>query len=272
MNETDAFDDQEYRESFGDFLKRHREASGKSVEDVSRVTRIPKRFLAAFEDNDLARFPEDAFSRGFLRSYSVEVGLDVDEVLSRYDRFRRSLMPTQIKEIKKTSQFAELGSESGMPFRWTAQLSWGLVGIVLLVGLGAGISFLLSRNQEESKPVSEEVQALNNEAIETESGNAVVAPVVQAPKTLSTPVAPMTLSLTAKKKALIQVRLDEHPLVDVSFEVGESKTFNVFKEVEVKSLEKSAFQILYDGKAVETGSPSLKLVNRNLFTKPPKTP
>ena len=264
--ENEEFQEMEFRESFGDFLRRHREASGKTIDSVSRTTRIPKRYLQAFEESDSARFPEEAFTRGFLRAYALEIGIEVEETMARYERFKRSLMPTQIKEVRQPRAQSPLG-DLGV----AANISWkvpavGLGVFVIIVALTVAVFFKRSQpsNRAAAAKVVEEVKP---EEKPIEKAAEADAPAEVAPSVpLPTPVAPSTLVIKAKKKGTVSIRLDDHPVQEISLEADETKTFNVFREVEMKGPDRRTFEFLYNGKPLEVSGPSLKLFNRNLFT------
>lgn len=279
--ENEESEEMEYRESFGDFLRRHREASGKTLDAIARTTRIPKRYLQAFEENDSARLPEEAFSRGFLRVYAMEVGLDIEETISRYERFQRSLMPTQIKEVRpsRSKGFADLGSASPQMQAIRLKGLVVLLSIVLVGGLTAWIG-MRQGSRSASKPATPVAQApaVVQNSTPTPAPEASAAategstPKVQAPSVvtsstpMATPVAPSSLTIKAVKKASVSLRLDDHPAQDLSLEAGDSKNFNVFREVELKGVERSTVQIQYNGRPLEISGPSMKLFNRNLYT------
>jgi cytoskeleton protein RodZ len=69
---------------FGGMLKAAREKRGVSLRHVSTATKIPVAALEALERNDISRLPGGLFSRAFVRSYAVEVGLDADQTIERF--------------------------------------------------------------------------------------------------------------------------------------------------------------------------------------------
>ena len=71
---------------FGTHLKRAREASGLSLEKMSELTRVRPALLAALEADRFNELPEKVFSRGFVRSYSLTVGLEEKETLESFER------------------------------------------------------------------------------------------------------------------------------------------------------------------------------------------
>jgi cytoskeletal protein RodZ len=271
--EADGFGDYDLQESFGDFLKKHREASGKSLDSVARSTRIPKRYLQAFEENNSAQFPEETFTRGFLRSYAIEIGLDVEEVLARYDRLKRAMMPTQIKEMKKPGQAIVLG-DTQASLKMLSQ--WGprfgliaviVVGLFLVIG---GWRFLSQSSSQSEDQVAESTE-VPPPATEVAPVDATPAEITtQSSEKLVTPAPPSALVVTALKATSLSVRLDDHPTQEMSLEEGQSQTFQVMKEVELRSADRRALQFSYNGKPLEVSGPVIKLFNPYLFS--PKNP
>ena len=68
----------------GGDLRRARIARKKSIEDISRATKINSLFVRAIESDAFDQLPGGLFTRGFLRAYAREVGLDPDEIVARY--------------------------------------------------------------------------------------------------------------------------------------------------------------------------------------------
>lgn len=63
---------------FGRRLREARERRGLTVRQIAETTKISAVAIEALERNDLSRLPGGIFSRGFVRSYAIEVGLDAD--------------------------------------------------------------------------------------------------------------------------------------------------------------------------------------------------
>lgn len=70
-------------EHIGAYLKDSRTEKDLSREDISRLTKIPLKFVTALEDEDFASLPQEVYIRGFIRTYCKEVGVTPDPVLSR---------------------------------------------------------------------------------------------------------------------------------------------------------------------------------------------
>ena len=66
---------------FGVKMRLRREARGVSLRQIADVTRISVSVLEALERNDISRLPGGIFSRAFVRSYAIEVGLDPEQTV-----------------------------------------------------------------------------------------------------------------------------------------------------------------------------------------------
>ena len=71
--------------SFGEELRREREIRGISLKEIADATKISKRFLEAIERNDHRTLPAPVFTRGFVREYARYLGLNIEEMVNRYN-------------------------------------------------------------------------------------------------------------------------------------------------------------------------------------------
>lgn len=69
---------------FGDRLREARERRGLSLRQIANATKISMITLEALERNDIARLPGGIFSRGVVRSYALEVGLDPESTIEEF--------------------------------------------------------------------------------------------------------------------------------------------------------------------------------------------
>lgn len=65
----------------GETLQRARQSKGITIEDAERVTRIPRKYIEALENENYGILPAPVYARGFLRSYAGYLGLDPQELL-----------------------------------------------------------------------------------------------------------------------------------------------------------------------------------------------
>ena len=69
---------------FGSRMKRMREERGVTLRQIADATKISKAFLEALERNDISRLPGGIFSRAFVRSYAIEIGLDPEQTVREF--------------------------------------------------------------------------------------------------------------------------------------------------------------------------------------------
>src|SRR5713226_1742901 len=70
--------------SFGGKLRDARERRGISLRQIANATKISVAALEALERNDVSRLPGGIFSRAFVRSYAIEVGLDPEATIQEF--------------------------------------------------------------------------------------------------------------------------------------------------------------------------------------------
>src|ERR1700674_5761227 len=69
---------------FGGTLREARERRGVSLRQIANATKISVAALEALERNDISRLPGGIFSRAFVRSYAIEVGLEPEETIREF--------------------------------------------------------------------------------------------------------------------------------------------------------------------------------------------
>jgi cytoskeleton protein RodZ len=121
-------------DDFGGKLRQARERRGISLRQIASSTKIAAAALDALEKNDISKLPGGIFSRAFVRSYAVEVGLDPDETVREFlDRFNRDApaaagtVPAAIPEEEK--QFEQRQRQA------VSALAVGAALLLVLIGL-----------------------------------------------------------------------------------------------------------------------------------------
>ncbi len=72
--------------TIGDRLKQMRLEKGLTLEQVSDVIKIRKRYLQAIETSDYDVFASTVYTKGFLKNYAVFLGIDADRAVALYRR------------------------------------------------------------------------------------------------------------------------------------------------------------------------------------------
>jgi cytoskeletal protein RodZ len=121
-------------DDFGGKLRQARERRGISLRQVSSNTKIAAAALEALERNDISKLPGGIFSRAFVRSYAVEVGLDPDETVQEFlDRFNQDAPPTAESVAASVPQ-AEVEFESRR-VRAARTLTIGAIAIPVVIAI-----------------------------------------------------------------------------------------------------------------------------------------
>jgi len=69
----------------GALLRAKRDELGRTLAEVESTTHIRQKYLVALEDENFSVFSDAVRARGFLRVYARYLGLDVPDLLSRFD-------------------------------------------------------------------------------------------------------------------------------------------------------------------------------------------
>ncbi len=134
----------------GKVFRERREASGKSLEEISRELRVSRRYLQGIEAGDYSGWPPKVFSAGFIRAYASYLGLDPEPALSEYYRYlqeRKEPEPQQIVQPQWVERERRKGSRRNVWLSATAA--------VLL--LGVFLSWLSGRIAPRVPPGTEPV-------------------------------------------------------------------------------------------------------------------
>ncbi len=147
-----------------------REATGKSLRDISKASRIRMLYLEAIEKEEYSLLPEPIYAETFIRTYAREIGVREEAILSRYKNFLQRTSPPEQKVDKERNS-------------WLPKDSWkidmGKVRVYLrvfgwiasvLVAVGFLVSFFIAYTDEPTKPeiVKAPVETAPTPAAETQ--------------------------------------------------------------------------------------------------------
>jgi len=128
---------------FGVKLRDARERRGLSLRALAHATKISVAVLEALERDDISRLPGGIFSRAFVRSYAVEVGLDPDATIHDFiAQFPNSSVTTGHSTRDSVEDGVSVDSDRRMAgtFLWLLGLSIPIAGALLYYGAaGRGI-------------------------------------------------------------------------------------------------------------------------------------
>lgn len=100
----------------GETLRGTRLFKGLSLDEISKKTKINKKYLEALENEVVDIFPGEVYLRGFLRNYASFLGLDPDELISDYEESGLLQRP-KVFISSKSEVVTFLKDESSIPVR-----------------------------------------------------------------------------------------------------------------------------------------------------------
>src|SRR5712692_5411474 len=136
----------------GAALRDARERRSLSLDQLSRATKIRVANLRAIENNEVDKLPGGIFTRGLLRAYAREVGLDLEDTVQRYlaqfehcadivDVARQAMHAPRAEKARvvRGGRDPEEAERRAVPVRW-------LVGVVaLVIGVVGYVTFTRGR-------------------------------------------------------------------------------------------------------------------------------
>jgi cytoskeletal protein RodZ len=119
---------------FGARMKRLREERGIALRDIADTTKISVSALEALERNDISRLPGGIFSRGFIRAYAEQIGVDPEATVRE---FIARFPDDSLGGSSYAASAAPAGTRRGMARR----LALAALIVVIAVAIGAAIFF-----------------------------------------------------------------------------------------------------------------------------------
>ncbi len=218
--------------TFGEELRQEREIRRISLKEIADATKISKRFLEAIERNNYAILPAPVFTRGFVREYARYLGLNADDMVSRYMHFVRSA-PDEDQVLPLVSH----GKPKAIPHSYASVDRNVVIFVVLLVVFG-GFAWMIvgqMKKRENSQPAE----------ISTTDIAGPASPQAPVTTTTATGAPPAeTDAFTARVRIVedswIVLEVDGEPVINDELKQGEDKTFRAKRSIRFRSIGNAA--------------------------------
>ena len=234
--------------AFGEELRREREIRGISLKEIADATKISKRFLDAIERNDHKTLPAPVFTRGFVREYARYLGLNAEEIVSRYnyaaagdDRIEKSTHLDRLVPDRSVESERKPVNARGLPSPF-ARVDRGIYVLLFLVAALVGAVYWTVRHRHMAA-ASDAVEAQREPA--SHPVPVIPAPTATAPPaSTSAPPAPVNdglLHLTMNFTGNSWISLDVDGK-NYSFDAakGEKKAFEAKERFRFKTIGNAA--------------------------------
>jgi cytoskeletal protein RodZ len=241
--------------SFGEILKREREMREVTLNEVTVATRIPPRFLEAFEREEWEKLPGGVFNRGFVRAIARYLGLNEENLLSEYDLAYGEQKPVGPPLVDNPIP---------SPPKWAFAVA--VLGILLATwGIVAGGIYGWKRYaaHRAAKRAAISVAPSMQPLTPTQPGlNAVPATTVPSSSPVSTGVAPpasaaspspiarLDLSISTSEVTRVRVVADRRVVLDARLPAGETRHLSARKQFVVSALRPAAVLLELNGQAM----------------------
>ncbi len=260
--------------SFGSWLRRQREMRQIELAEIASVTKISRRYLDAFEQDEFDCLPAPIFAQGFLREYAKFIGVDPDEAVTLYQSALQALEP---EEDEATGKGAVGNRGPGKNSGWLYSL---LVVLAVAIALLAVYIFSFraasrqrdnpSRSPVDSAPPIAVAQPLASEPAAAmlvqpvdEMASAEGASTAVAPRLRGAPVEsaasgdvsrmPIRVTLDFTRNCWVEIRVDSKRRIEELRVEGESVQVAAERLVEMKLGDAGAVDVYVNGSPYSLG-------------------
>src|SRR5882757_755866 len=129
--------------SFGEDLKKAREAKKVTLEAIATATKITTRYLQAVEQERFDQLPGGVFRRSIVRSYARTAGLDEEVWVKRYLEISQPEVIVISEEDRAWAEFAENVGRSRTRESEARNTMARWAGVVALLLLVIGMSWFV---------------------------------------------------------------------------------------------------------------------------------
>lgn len=219
-------------ETLGQFLKRERELRGISQEDIAAFTRYHLTKIQALEEDRHELLPTPPYVKGMLRGIAKYLGLDVHEVLGRYEDLLGVQKEQTLASVDQKIKIAL----SPFYYRRKFLVISATVSFLILVIV---VSFFF-RESKKLKPLEDISLPINTPALEEGA----------FPQAIRMPDKGHTLSLLMKapKPLWLKVQIDSDLPYPLNVKEGETVQLSAKKVVRFFVSEAKNLELSFDGK------------------------
>lgn len=252
----------------GTLLRRTRTRQGKTLEELAQATKIHVATLEALENNDFERLPATIYTRGFLRVYAREIGLDPEETVEQYlAQFEESPSIVMAPEPSDDEAAATANPASSAEMFYRRQLPgpmlMGAIALIFAVGYFAYTS-------RPDRGGSEEVAAAQTPA-PSDVAHAAAPPQPAPEATTAENVVPDVLrfELAATGPCWLSVGADAGAPAGRLMQAGETQTVEAREELALRVGDPGTLSVSINGAPArplgQAGQPVTVKINKQNF-------
>ncbi len=244
--------------SFGAKLRDARERRGVSLRQIANATKISVGALEALERNDISRLPGGIFSRAFVRSYAIEVGLDPETTIQEFiAQFPNDSVTAGHPSSDRGEDHEAVQSDqkTAGTFLWLTLISVPIaIALIYFTASGRGHA---TRPQE--KPAA--TAADPPKSPEPEAPSAAAEPAAEVapkppeaakaedppPPAAEAPIDRFSVGLRAKRPCWVSATVDGQKKIERLLQTGEQETVDVRREIVLTAGDATAIALTLNG-------------------------
>ena len=242
---------------FGTRLREARERKGVSLRTISDATKISVAVLEALERNDVSRLPGGIFSRAFVRSYAVEIGLDPEATIQEFVAHFPHDSVTAGHQTTAAVEAASLEGDRRMAKAFLRVIGVGvpILGALLYFGFGmrraarppADLAPVASAPAPESKPAEVPPAPVDRGSPPAAPAPPAAAPPAPAPNTDAPADDVLTIGLTARRRCYVSATVDGRKAIEQLLPEGDHRTLEVRREMVLTAGDAAAIVLTLNG-------------------------
>jgi cytoskeleton protein RodZ len=187
----------------GNILQQERQRLGLNEREVADQLHITIHYVRALESNNYEKLPGAVFAKGYLKSYALLLGLDVEDLISRYDEFTHQQNADSEQERRRLR--ARKGKDSNKPLVIVSLI----VFVVVFLGLWLANSDFA---QESVSDLTSTVESAEGAENISSALSRVAEPQVTTQLQLTLKVEPEEISAPTRQ-SIITPSLEELPVI-----------------------------------------------------------
>ena len=236
---------------FGGKLREARERRGVTVRQIAAATKISSRVLEALERNDISLLPGGIFSRAFVRSYAIEVGLDPETTIQDFiAAFPHDSVTAGHPRSNQIEDHEAIESDRRTA---TTFVRLGLISIPIAIAV---LYFATAGRHTAAPPAvpAPAKSAAKPPAVDPASPPLVAPAADPAPAAAAPPIAAapdaaerLTVGLSARKPCWVSATVDGQKAIERLLQSGEQQTLEVRREMVLTAGDAAAISLTLNG-------------------------
>ena len=240
----------------GQMLRAAREEKQWSLAYTEDITKIRIRYIQALEEEEYGILPGETYTKGYLRTYAKQLGLNPDEILALYNP---SAAHKPVPVIESTN-----GPVKVRPF-WVKPVLMGSISVVIIVLV---VAFALSKSgNEDDSPNFTAVPSAPQTEDTMPTMPSSSKPVVPDPADDATADEDLTMRLVFTEDCWMEIKIDEQLSFQKLFLAGTTEELKGKSKIELVSIGHAAgFSATLNGKKLPSYADGGNVVNNVVIT------